>query len=106
MFVVLAACAVEPTRDLDISPLGDSLSSAIEIDMPLSTEVHVEAPDDGPDVCALATQLPPEDLCSQICDPDALAQSMLDAGAATGRCYLFICQLPEDVIVSVGVCLP
>lgn len=77
-----------------------------QLDSKLIAEVRVELEDDGPDVCALAAQLPPDDLCSQICDPETLKQSMLDAGVTTGRCYLLLCQLPEDVTVSVGVCLP
>ncbi len=109
MSVLLAACAVEPTHDIERIPLqpGDSLIAVDQLDSKLTAEVRVEASleDDGPDVCALAAQLPSEDLCSQICDPEMLKQSMLDAGVTTGRCYLLLCQLPEDVHVSVGVCL-
>jgi hypothetical protein len=101
--VLLAACAVEPTRDIEVLPIlpGDSLISVRE----LETVNYVDAIDQGPDVCALAAQLPPDDLCSLICDPAALKQTLLDAGVTTGRCYLLLCALPEDVDVSVGVCL-
>lgn len=61
---------------------------------------------DGPDLCGLAAALPPDDPCSQICDPEALKALLIAQGAATGRCYQLGCALTEDVHVQVGVCLP
>lgn len=62
--------------------------------------------DDGVDVCALAAQLPDDDICSLICDYDAFAQRALDNGMEPGACYTFRCTLPGEVGVSVGVCAP
>jgi hypothetical protein len=65
----------------------------------------IEAAPAAPDVCALAAALPPENICSLMCDPDAIEARMIDEGKAQGVCYEFLCALP-GVSVSVGVCLP
>jgi hypothetical protein len=57
------------------------------------------------DLCALAATLPPENICSLLCDPDAIEARMIDQGQQQGVCYEFLCALP-GVSVSVGVCLP
>lgn len=60
----------------------------------------------GPDLCALAAQLPADDVCSLICDPPAMADFLVAEGMQTGACYQLRCSLPtlEDA-VGVGVCL-
>ena len=58
------------------------------------------------DVCALASELPIDDICSLICDPSAMAARMADEGSDGGRCYQLYCALPGDEHVLVGVCLP
>lgn len=77
----------------------------------ITTEVQVHtASDDGKgdgalDVCALAAELPSDDICSLICDPDALAAEMEASGSEPGKCYQLYCMLPEEHHVLVGVCL-
>jgi hypothetical protein len=58
------------------------------------------------DVCALASALPSDDICSLICDPPAMAARMVDEGSDGGRCYQLYCSLPGEEHVLVGVCLP
>lgn len=101
MMVVLAACAVEQ-EPITLKPVGPSLE-ALELAEVATEAIAVE--DSEPDVCALAAALPPDDLCSLICEPDALEDALLDAGAQPGRCYLMLCGLSEDVHAQVGVCL-
>jgi hypothetical protein len=62
--------------------------------------------DEEMDVCALAAQLPTEDICSLVCDPVAMAAFMVAAGEDGGTCYQLYCSLPGDAHVLVGVCLP
>ena len=98
--VVLAACAAEPPT-LSLKPVGDQGLQGIELsDERLATQLSTD-----PDLCTLAEALPPDDLCSLICDPDALRDAMLEAGVASGRCYLMLCVLTVDVHAQVGVCL-
>ena len=58
-----------------------------------------------PDVCAEAANLPADDICALLCDPDALEAELLAQGVHTGTCYELRCSLPQGA-VSVGVCLP
>jgi hypothetical protein len=64
-----------------------------------------ELVEEGMDVCALAAELPFDDICSLICDPDAMATRMADDGNERGQCYQLYCSLPHDEHVVVGVCL-
>ena len=57
------------------------------------------------DVCALAAELPSEDVCSLICDPQAMADRLVEDGSKPGTCYQLFCALPGDEFVLVGVCL-
>jgi hypothetical protein len=66
----------------------------------------IDPHDANMDVCALAAELPSEDICSLICDPPAMAERMLDEGSDSGACYQLYCALPGDEHVLVGVCLP
>lgn len=62
--------------------------------------------DDGVDICALAAELPDDDICSLICDYDAFVERALEGGMEPGACYTFRCTLPGDRAVNVGVCAP
>jgi hypothetical protein len=98
--MVLAACTAEPST-FSLKPAGDQGLQGIELsDEQLATQLSAD-----PDLCTLAEALPPDDLCSLICDPDALRDAMLEAGVASGRCYLMLCVLTVDVRAQVGICL-
>ena len=58
------------------------------------------------DVCALASELPTDDICSLMCDPPAMAERMVSDGGEPGACYQLYCALPGDNHALVGVCLP
>jgi len=58
------------------------------------------------DVCALAAQLPGDNICSLMCEPDVMKDQLLADGMAAGTCYEFSCALPDAPSVTVGVCLP
>ncbi|MFT3699144.1 MAG: hypothetical protein QM831_38715 [Kofleriaceae bacterium] len=64
-----------------------------------------DLPDASPDLCVLAAALPPDDICSLVCDPDALRQALIDTGRTPGVCYEISCALDDTTQVSVGVCL-
>jgi hypothetical protein len=99
--VLLAACAVEPEPTL--TPVGQRVVATLD---ETTVSIGISASEsEQPYVCTLAAQLPPDDVCSQICDPDALEAALLAEGVEPGRCYLLICELPEDVVAKVGVCL-
>ena len=70
-------------------------------------DVVARAPDspDAIDVCALASQLPGDNLCSLMCDPDAMKAQLIADGDHQGTCYEMVCALP-GISVTVGVCLP
>jgi hypothetical protein len=57
-------------------------------------------------LCSLAAALGPDNVCSSLCDPDAFAQALVDAGYESGRCYLLACQLTDDITVGAAACLP
>jgi hypothetical protein len=59
-----------------------------------------------PDVCAEAADLPADDICALMCDPDAMKAELEAQGLHTGTCYEFSCPLPNGSEISVGVCLP
>ena len=72
-----------------------------------SETVSISMVDETPqrDVCGLAAALPPENICSLVCDPDALKDALLARGDAPGRCYELNCVLSDGSSVFVGVCL-
>jgi hypothetical protein len=95
--------------------VGDESSATIEIKTPTAVvtlnhpvaELPEAAFADGPDVCALAAELPTDDACSLICDPPAMAALLIDEGMHGGTCYQLRCVLPgSENAVMVGVCLP
>ena len=60
----------------------------------------------GPDLCALASELAPDNICSLICEPDAMKAMLAASGMPAGRCYELRCALPDATSVNVGLCLP
>ena len=94
LLVVLGGCAADPEPP-----------PTIRIAEP-KIDVTVMGSDDGLDVCALAAQLPSDDICSLVCDPDAMAAQMVSDGNQAGTCYELYCSLTSDQHVLVGVCLP
>jgi hypothetical protein len=58
------------------------------------------------DVCGLAAELPADNICSLICEPDVMKDQLIAEGMAMGTCYEFACTLPDASRVTVGVCLP
>jgi hypothetical protein len=94
--VVLVGCASGDGRTITLD--GDGID--VTVIGPIS-DGKVTAPD----VCALAAQLPSTNLCSLICDVDAMKAAMLAAGDHEGRCYEFDCKMPDASSVYVGVCL-
>lgn len=97
------AASDQPTDSVEIKSPNLLSISVVERSQIATTEL---TPDAGPDLCALAAQLPADDACSLICDPAALADYLVAEGMHTGACYQLRCVLPnlEDA-VGVGVCL-
>ena len=58
------------------------------------------------DVCALAAELPGDNICSLMCEPDVMKAQLIADGKPMGSCYEFYCPLPDASSVTVGVCLP
>ena len=71
----------------------------------LATAIAVEPAAGEPDICGLASELPADNICSLVCDPDAMKERLLSQGTAQGTCYEMRCELP-GLTVQVGVCLP
>ncbi len=61
--------------------------------------------DAGPDLCAMAADLPEGDICRHLCDPDAMAAQLEAEGGDRGACYTLYCQLTDSQHAIVGVCL-
>lgn len=59
----------------------------------------------GPDLCALAADLPDGDICQNLCDPDAMAAQLEAEGGDRGACYTLYCQLTDTQHAIAGVCL-
>ena len=97
MVVLVVGCAAE-----EAAPLPNAPAEVVSITAPV--RLGDSAGDD--DLCALADELPFDDICSLVCDPAAMAARMLDDGNEPGACYQLYCALPGDAHVLVGVCLP
>jgi hypothetical protein len=95
LIVVLAGCVA----DADEPPPVKGAAPQIEVS-------PIDSQDAAMDVCALASELPLDDICSLICDPPAMAARLADDGSDRGTCYQLYCSLPRDEHVLVGVCLP
>lgn len=97
--------------------LGGCVADGADEPAPTIT-IKVDRADDAPtispdqssgaqtDICALAAALPSDDICSLMCDPDAMANMLLSEGMQSGNCYQLRCVLAESFAVQVGVCLP
>ncbi len=96
MVVVTGGCATGDGRTITLD--GDGID--VTVVGPRATGVVPT-----PDVCDLAAQLPSDNVCSLMCDPDAMKAAMLAAGDQTGRCYELDCVMPDASSVYVGVCL-
>ena len=94
VMVVLAGCADEDARGPIVIQQTEQQPDASKADMA------------GGDVCDLAAQLPADDICSLVCDPDAMAAQLIADGSDRGACYQLSCTLPGEQRVLVGVCLP
>jgi hypothetical protein len=92
--VVLVGCAAEPDE-----------RGPITIDR-MEDEPSMVATEDESDICALAAELPTDDICSLACDPSAMAARLLADGSDSGACYQLYCSLSAGHSVVVGVCLP
>ena len=94
--VLVAGCTTDAASPSEprITINHKDLQSVIAVD-PLPGE---------PDVCGLAAELPIDDICSLVCDPDGMKQRLLADGTAQGTCYEMRCELP-GLTVQVGVCL-
>lgn len=79
------------------------ISSTIEIH---ESDTDLEVVSDEKDLCAIASQLDTNNVCSLICDPDAMADFLLAEGVASGKCVELRCELPGIAALFVGVCLP
>ncbi len=95
VMVVLVGCVDETDAPPSIDP------TSIEIETLDGSVVDSEM-----DVCGLAAELPASDICSLVCDPDAMKEQMAVNGSQPGKCYQLYCQLTETDYVLVGVCLP
>jgi hypothetical protein len=85
---------------------ADEPTPVKRFDKPALAVSLLDSHDTAMDVCALASELPLDDICSLICDPPAMAARMLIEGSDTGTCYQLYCALPDEQHVLVGVCLP
>jgi hypothetical protein len=94
--VLLGGCV----EDADTSR---RLSSTIEI---RQSDAELEVVNDDVDLCAIASSLDTDNVCSLICDPDAMADFLLAEGVSAGKCVELRCELPGIPPLFVGVCLP
>ena len=96
---LLGACVAD---DAAPDELG-TVTSEFEVEPHDPDDPH--DPHDAGELCTLADALPDTELCSLICDPDAFAARLRDAGMAAGNCYQVHCTLSPETSVTVGVCL-
>jgi hypothetical protein len=100
LVMVMAIGCVDAPDDVRPVVTIDKASAAA------STRAPGEPAPEEVDICALAAQLDPENVCSLMCDPDAMAEQLAANGMASGTCVELLCALPEAQSVTVGVCLP
>lgn len=100
MMVVFAGCAADPAEP---TPSGDDEPTLMDTERPATAMDGGE--DTGPDVCSMAAELPADDICRHLCDPQALADQLAADGAQAGACYQLYCQLTPTAYAIAGVCL-
>lgn len=96
--VLLGGCVEDADKSGPVISQIEIRSSDIET-------VELDAGDDGVDLCAIASQLDTDNVCSLICDPDAMADFLVAEGVAGGKCIQLRCELPGLAPLFVGVCL-
>ncbi len=96
ILIALVGCAADPP--------GAS-EHAHQLTEHVISTVATTATDPGPSVCELAAQLAADDICSLVCDPDALAAELSAEGEPSGQCIELRCALTATDSVDVGVCL-
>jgi hypothetical protein len=105
--MVFVAGCLDAAPDGSRPDLTPGAAPAVTINGVDLDDVVTRAPDAPAaiDVCALASQLPGDNICSLMCDPDAMKAQLIADGTAQGTCYEMVCVLP-GISVTVGVCLP
>ncbi len=96
LFIAVAGCAVDPP-EISVQPQALDNTTALHF--------GVEHPR-GVNLCNLAAQLPADELCAHICDPDAMLAQLVAGGEPPGTCVEFRCDLPDAQSVVVGLCVP
>jgi hypothetical protein len=95
LLIVIGGCAVDP---LEISVTPQPLdTSTVHFSVDRARNL---------DVCDLASQLPADELCTHLCDPDAMKAQLVAGGETPGTCVEFRCDLPNASSVVVGICVP
>jgi hypothetical protein len=102
LLVVLGACAADAPSSQE--PGGPPAVQLLSDSTPAQMSDSAPA-DDAVDVCALAAALPADDICSLVCDPDALEAQLAADGSEPGTCIQLYCQLTDTVHVLAGVCI-
>ena len=100
LVMVLVAGCVDAPDDGRVVVTIEKASAGV------STRAPGQPAPEAIDVCALAAQLDADNVCSLMCDPDAMAEQLAAGGMASGTCVELLCALPEAQSVTVGVCLP
>lgn len=100
MMVVLAGCAM----DAPAPEPSDETAVALDSERPMPA-MDGGKEDGALDVCGLAAELPADDICRHLCDPQAMADQLVADGADAGACYQLYCQLTPTAHVIAGVCL-
>ena len=103
--LALGACSVDPApapTSIHVDP-GPGVDDTGGLDL---IGVEINGDDRGEDLCSMAADLPLDDVCSLICDPDAFAARLVEGGMHAGTCVQLRCALTATTTVDVGVCVP
>jgi hypothetical protein len=95
VLVALAtACTTDATPVLHrVQPIPGTAKNEVNI---VERTDLVDAPYGDPSICEV---LPPDGVCADACDPDALAQYI-----PPGVCALIVCQLTDGRTINIGGC--
>jgi hypothetical protein len=94
---------------ISLALLGGCVESAEDPTPASHIEIHpvtATFEEEQVDLCELASELTADNVCSLICDPQAMADFLVAGGMAGGKCVQLRCQLPGIQPIQVGVCLP